>query len=94
MALYAAEYHTQISSEEAWTRVSATVLRRKLIQTTTSTFVGIQSESDAIAVLNDVIERYNNVLGGTATLKEGGLWEVVITFVNEITIDPAQTKAG
>lgn len=79
---------------EAWQRVSATQLRKKLVTTWTRKYTGIPSERDAEDILDEVISMASNVNEGEISLVGGGMWECTITFKTAKWVEPGQYKDG
>ena len=94
MAQYAAQFETGAHTMEAWQRVSATQLRKKLVKTWTRKYTGIPSEADANDLLDEVISMFGNVNEGQISLVGGGMWECTITFRTAEWVEPGQYKDG
>ena len=94
MAQYAAQFETGAHTMEAWQRVSATKLRKKLVKTWTRKYTGIPSKADADDLLDEVISMFSNVNEGEISLVGGGMWECTITFKTAKWAEPGQYKEG
>lgn len=94
MDVFAAQFETGVVMAEAWQRVSATQLRKKIIKTWTREYVGIDGQAAAAELLETEIALYENVREGSAHPEGAGLWGVTISFKTATWVEPAVYKEG
>lgn len=94
MAAYTSMYETRVQQAEAWQRISATQLRKKIVKTWFRVYVGIRGEEAADTLLANEIGLYSNVTEGEAHHVAGGMWEVNLSFKTAEWANPAQYMNG
>ena len=94
MAGAAAEYEYRGRFMEAWQRISTTKLQKKIVQTWSRRYVGINGQAAATELLTSEMMKNSNVEDGEIFKDNGGMWVCEIEFKQSEWVDPPVYKKG